>query len=312
VIVRFLAAILLLTPLAAAADKLDSPIVKYHSIDRAVREYEREVARQQEVREAFDAADRDGAAGVVIEETPAESQPEYITETDEFALEFDVGIWYPRMKGPVRADGEPVLDLGDALTGDTHVAAPTVRATMIYKDFVLIVDAAFAEFSGQRRLAGEIPLPDGTVLPIDGTVRTRFQFALPQILLGHQFRGAKRVQFRVLGGVALYNISGRIWTDEHTGIAFDQLIPLPLIGFEVRGHFGSSRFVWEIFLVGFGLDVTVLGGQVMDFRASLGYRLSRRAFLRIGYRYTDITVDVTAITIAVILEGPSFELEVRF
>ena len=64
--------------------------------------------------------------------------------------------------------------------------------------------------------------------------------------------------------------------------------------------------------MGFGLEVSALGGQTTDFRASLGYRLSRRAFLKFGYRYTDIVVEVGSIDIGVTLEGPMFELEVRF
>ncbi|MEE8105006.1 MAG: hypothetical protein V3T86_05680 [Planctomycetota bacterium] len=309
---RVPAAVFLLTSLAAAADKLDSPIVKYHSIDRAVREYEREVERQQEARVAFGAAERGEAPGTATVEAEPEAPVEDTTQSESFAVEIDVGVWYPKLAGPVRVDGDKVFDAGEFLTGTKYVAVPTVRATMNWHDFVVIVDAAFAEFSGTVVLDGDVPLPDNTILPVDTAARTRLQFTLSQILLGHHFHAAGRVDFRVLGGVALYNIEGRIWTDAHTGIRFDQLIPLPLIGFEVRGHFGNTRFVWEIFLVGFGLDVTVLGGRTTDFRASLGYRLSRRAFLRLGYRYMDIVVEVSSIDLAVTIEGPMLELEVRF
>jgi hypothetical protein len=311
---RCFAALLLLAPLAAAGDKLDSPIIEYHSINRAVRDFERQVEDQEKARAAMGAADRDGlateqvAAPEIAPDVESDVEPEY-AESAAFNLEVDVGVWYAKLSGPVRVDGDAILDAG---VGSQAYASPTARVTMTWHDFVVIIDASFSEFSSEQQVTGEIPLQDGGTFPVDTTVRTRFQFSLPQILLGHHFRAGSRTEFRVLGGVALYNISGRIWNDDHGGIKFDQLVPLPLIGFEVRGHFGNTRFVWEIFLVGFGLNVSVLGGQTTDFRASLGYRLSRNAFLRFGYRHTDITVQLNEIDIGVVLDGPEFELEVRF
>ena len=152
--------------------------------------------------------------------------------------------------------------------------------------------------SGSRIVDGEIEFGD-LVIPVDGTVDSRFRADMYVADIGYSFVKTPRAEFGTRLGVHIADLEVRLSgrgtvgsteVDLGSGSA-DTLAPLPNIGL-----YGAYAFTPQLAVSAslgyFSLDYDKYDGEIKIASAALDYRFNKTFGVGLGYSFLDFDLDV--------------------
>ncbi len=254
-------------------------------------------------------------------------------ETEETArtrwdFEIRVGLWIPDLDGPIAVSGQRNLDLEDVFGLDDTELAGTLSFRAVRNDsFIIEVAMIQVSYEGVQTVQTSFTL-GGQTFDVDQQIVTDLDLFSAGARLGWcVYNPSRHVTIGVYISLALINIGGQVTSrDQVSGnietAPFDLTLPLPTLGAAIWGELGGG-FIYSARIDGIGISLAsdsewldAFGGAAWNAEASIGYNITERVFVTVGYRYAEVAAFLEniqgSVTIEFSLRGVFFEVGYRF
>jgi hypothetical protein len=226
-------------------------------------------------------------------------------------LEISFQVWYARLRGPFRIEGQEIFDVASVFGVDGRDWVPAARFDWRYERFRALVDFLGFSINGITEVNEQIEIDD-VILEIDDEIRTDLDITDWRALFGwtvfkDKVRKVPHYDVDLLLGLHLMRLKGTVDIVDRTDnlVRFDQWLPLPVLG--IAGRYRLGNFALEAELTGIAIDLDVFGGATWDARASLAWYPSRHFVARIGYRELRLGAFVQSVEIDFQMGGAFLE-----
>jgi hypothetical protein len=227
-------------------------------------------------------------------------------------LFISVGAWVSRLRGPITLGENVQVDLADVLGLDQRVVTFVPRIWFVAGRWEFTLEGYAFRWTGNRTASTEIPLPDGTTIPVGASIDSTLNLSLSRLSIG--FNVWKSEPFNVILGLGLgiYRVTGSI---NGTGLNIGQFlradwngwVPVPVLSGGIRGFVGA--FFYEFEVLGIGFSTEDVGAEAVDGRINAGWVVTDFMAVRAGYRFSWVRVRINPVTIEFsLLDGFFFDL----
>jgi hypothetical protein len=227
------------------------------------------------------------------------------------SLFVSLGIWTPRLRGPVTINGK-TYDLAKELGLNNHQVSFVPRVTGRIGRLEITLEGYNLDWgTAVTILDEEIELPDdGGTIPVGATVGTTFELALYRLQFGLIVWKSRPLTVTLGVGLGVYETEGELFAtfNQNTWtVPFRATLPVPVFSLGAGGFAGPLFYEFE--LLGIGISLEEIGAEAVDGRINLGYVVNDYLAVRVGYRFTWIRARVEKITIEIsLLDGFFFDL----
>ena len=243
-------------------------------------------------------------------------------------FEIRVGIWIPDIDGPIAVSGQGSLDLEEVFGLDDVELGTTLAFGAMRNDrFIISVDMFQVSYGGVQTVQASFML-GGHTFEIDQSLVTDLDLFSAKVRLGWcVYNPNEHVTIGVYLALNFLDIGGQVTSVDQTSgnieaVPFDVTLPIPTLGVAIWGALGGG-FEYMARIDGLGVSLAsdsewlhAFGGATWDAQAAIGYRITERFFVRVGYRYVEVNAFLDNIqgsaTIAFSLRGVFFEVGYRF
>jgi opacity protein-like surface antigen len=226
-----------------------------------------------------------------------------------WSVDARAGGWAPYFKAPIFVKGQKVVDLVEDIEWDEGEFAPLARVTLGYDIFELQFDYSKTKIGGTFVVQETFEF-QGQIFEVDEKLLTDIGFEQFRIVPGFRVWRSEPVTVTLLAALGISRLHGDFEAEDRTKADFDQLLPIPLLGVNLKGRYG--RFVWDAEILGLAIDLDVFGGAVLDVRGGIGFAFTRHISLRAGYRYVQIDGFYGELKAEIRSRGPFLSLVAEF
>jgi hypothetical protein len=223
-------------------------------------------------------------------------------------LHLRVGFWYPALSGDMAADGERLdfrSDLG--LSENEGAVVPEILFSLGSLGFRL--DAFSLQYEGENEITRSFTF-GGVTFQISEDVASRVRINHLRLLGTLALVRTDFLELRLQGGVAIFDLDGRVTGSISGTSTASGTIPIPVVGVLVQAK--VSRLLFEVDVTGLTVDFGDVEGTTLDARVAVGLTFLKVAAVRVGYRI--VVVDGSAGDLALdgTLDGFFVGLSVSF
>jgi len=234
----------------------------------------------------------------------------YKEDPDRFA--FDAGVWWVRLKGPVKLGSNEDLDVSDTLGLRARKAVPYMRSALRLGWLEIAFSAFWYENQGSQVVDTEFEI-DGVVFEVGDVIDSSIK--IHAYTLNFEACVMRRDWMTLnllLGATAIYTEGKIRAVNVEKEARWDVWLPLPLIGVSVSGYLWHYPWFYEASFGWIGFSRKALGAAAVDVRAAIGYEVNDWVNLRAGFRFLGIRADIDEVGAQIDLSGFYIELGFTF
>jgi hypothetical protein len=231
-------------------------------------------------------------------------------DPDRFAL--TAGVWWVRLKGPVRLGDSENFDVSGTLGLRAVKSVPFVRAATRIGRLQISLAGFWYDNRGKQTVEEEFEI-DGVVFEVGDVIDSFIK--IHAYTLDFAINLIRRDWLNLdlsLGATAIYT-EGRITAvNADKEARWDQWLPLPLIGARASGYLWRYPWFYEATVGWVGFSRKALGAAAVDARFAVGYEINDWVNVRVGYRFLGIRADVDEVGVQIDLSGFYLEVGIYF
>jgi len=212
-----------------------------------------------------------------------------------------IGVWRAELKGSLKSGvGGDLINLSQDLD-ISETDSGFITSGRIGLGAVALRYTFFStEFSGSNVLTRTLSF-GGQDFSISQQVDTKIKIQNAGLNLAVPLFKPKPFVFYLEAGVQYYSLEGSLTAAGQPTVTEKGELPIPVIGFGLRGEFG--RFFVEAEVMGLDIDIGSASGRLIDASVSVGVRFLRILVARAGWRMVDLSASVDDFEVDLELNG---------
>jgi len=194
-----------------------------------------------------------------------------------------LGVWVPRLRGPITIQGNSV-DLAEVLGLSDPAVTFVPRITARAGRFFFTYEGYWLRYTGVQTLSIDIPIGPG--FTIGERIESSINLGFSRLSVGYAVYKTRPVTVTLGLGLGIYRFTGSIAAVEtlKESVTFAGWLPVPVLSLDLHGW--VNRIFWNVYIAGIGFSFEEVGAESLDIQVAAGYMITPSIALRAGYRAT--------------------------